>query len=277
MLPPSPPPLPASAVDTYNNLIGQGLTPAQASGVVGNFIQESNVNPNEPGGGIAQWIGGRWTALVAYAQSVGQPANSLTAQLGYLWTELNGPEKASLTALKATTTPAAAATSFQNNFERCRPDAPGLIGCNTPARIANANNVYSQMTGQAPPPGSTGAAGVTGTPPSSTDCAWQVNFPSIGPVGGGGVCLWQAGWSRAALGGLCIVAGGLIAVASVALIVGKEVPIPTPAGIGLNSLMNIGSKPKEPALDVSKSKYPERPANWKGKNLTTGRYMKGAL
>ncbi len=75
----------------YTFFVGKGLTPVQAAGIVGNLIQESNVEagavqPGGPGRGIAQWsVGGRWDTsksdnVVWYAGKEGLASSSLTLQ-----------------------------------------------------------------------------------------------------------------------------------------------------------------------------------------------------
>ena len=58
--------LTANERTAYEFFVSKGLTNFQAAGIVGNLIQESNVDPGAvqsggPGRGIAQWsAGGRW-------------------------------------------------------------------------------------------------------------------------------------------------------------------------------------------------------------------------
>ncbi|HUE26304.1 MAG TPA: phage tail tip lysozyme [Solirubrobacteraceae bacterium] len=108
----------------YSYLTKQGLTAAQAAGVVGNLQQESSLNPAEPGGGLAQWIGSRWSALVAFAGKQGASPDSAALQAEYLWHELTTSERGALTALKKTTTPQQAARVFSEQYER--PSDPQL-------------------------------------------------------------------------------------------------------------------------------------------------------
>jgi hypothetical protein len=63
-----------NAQTVYQDLIGAGLSPAAATGVVGNLVAESGVDPKSvqsggPGRGIAQWsAGGRWDQLLAWVR-----------------------------------------------------------------------------------------------------------------------------------------------------------------------------------------------------------------
>ena len=112
---------------------GKGLSAAQAAGIVGNLQQESGLNPNSPGGGIAQWQGDRWNNLVAFAQQQGGTPNDLKTQLDFLWHELTTTESGSLASLQQTTDAASAAQSFSNHFER-----PGNPMMDNRVKYANA-------------------------------------------------------------------------------------------------------------------------------------------
>lgn len=226
--------LPANALIAFSFFVTRGLTPAQSAGIVGNLMQESNVNPNEPnGGGIAQWTDpGRNAALHSYAISINQPVNSLSAQLNFIWQELNTTYAGTLAALKKTSTPAAAAIVIQNDYELClgsNTSNPNVAnGCNQNNRIAQANNVFQAGTGASPPASSQAAQLLSspgsGSNPGSFQNTCQVGFttPSVIGIGGAQVCLWQYSWTRALGGGLLIAAGGFLAIAGLGLLVGGE-------------------------------------------------------
>lgn len=100
----------------------RGLSKAQAAGIVGNLVQESNVNPRSdqaggPGKGIAQWSSpGRWDSLVQYARTHHTSPWALNTQLWFIWHELpaNGLQE-----LRAAKTVPAATRVFEKKFERC--------------------------------------------------------------------------------------------------------------------------------------------------------------
>lgn len=116
-----------------------GLTPEQAAGPVGNFMQESggphlppDVNQNDTTGappnntglgyGWAQWSGGRKTLFVEYMNSkgfvTGDGRATDAADFGYLLKELDSTGYAStIPELKKQTTPEDAAVSFEATFE----------------------------------------------------------------------------------------------------------------------------------------------------------------
>jgi hypothetical protein len=102
----------------YGYLTKQGLTPAQAAGVIGNLQQESRLDPAAAGGGLAQWIGERWTGLLRFANKQGASPDSAALQAEYLWYELTTTERGALTALKKTTTAQQAARVFSEQYER---------------------------------------------------------------------------------------------------------------------------------------------------------------
>ncbi len=86
------------AIKSYNFFIEKGLSAAQESGIIGNYMREKggetyDFNPNSSGAfeGIAQWDQGRWSALVTYEQSKGRNPRTLLAQLDYTWYEMSRP------------------------------------------------------------------------------------------------------------------------------------------------------------------------------------------
>src|SRR5437763_3994054 len=108
----------------WGDLHAGGLNDTAAAGVMGNMSQESSLNPATPGGGLMQWIGSRWKALVNYAHSQGLDPNSEKAQVGYFFQELNaGNEGITKSGLNGQPSAAAAALYISQKFERPRADA----------------------------------------------------------------------------------------------------------------------------------------------------------
>lgn len=73
-------------------LVNRGLTKEDASAVIGNLIQESNLKTNADGDGgtslgIAQWHKTRKQSLLKYANDYGRDPYSLDTQLDFLLTE----------------------------------------------------------------------------------------------------------------------------------------------------------------------------------------------
>ena len=94
--------------------MNKGLSKAAASGLVGNLMRESNLNPNavNPNGGaygLAQWLGPRQKELFKLYGN--HP--TFDQQLDYIWRELNTTHKKGLQMLKASkTTDDAARNTF---------------------------------------------------------------------------------------------------------------------------------------------------------------------
>lgn len=134
----------------FNFFTNQGLSDIGAAGIIGNWVQENSLNTD--GAGLAQWGGGRFTALQAYAQKAGKPVTDLAVQLGFAWQELTTDFKTTLDGLKAATTAAAAATVFCNTYEETVYSssganvAPGEMDnvVNLRRRIAMANDALQQ-------------------------------------------------------------------------------------------------------------------------------------
>jgi len=126
-----------NAKSAYNYFVGQGYSPVQASGIVGNLQGESGQSLNPAavsagdGGdgsdsiGIAQWNGARAQALKDYAASKGVPWTDLPTQLEFAHSELQGPEGGAYKRLVAAQTPDDAAQAMLA-YERPKDwDKPG--------------------------------------------------------------------------------------------------------------------------------------------------------
>lgn len=144
--------------DTYAFLMSSPLsfTSMQTAGIVGNLLWESGLDykaEQKQGGnakGIAQWEGGRFDNLVAYAASQGKEWNSdLQVQLEFLRKELLGSEKAAYTATRATTTVEEATTVFLQKFERA-----GIPHADK--RLELANEAYARYGSSITVPGGGG-------------------------------------------------------------------------------------------------------------------------
>lgn len=133
-----------TALDTITAYLSSlGLSRAGIAGVEGNLQVESGFNPGasnprEGAIGLAQWEGGRRTALQAYARAHGTSETDLSAQLGYLGQELQGPFAGVLAQLRTATDPGQAAALFDSGFERSSGDARST-------RMANAQAIYGGL------------------------------------------------------------------------------------------------------------------------------------
>ena len=106
----------------YTHYLNRGLPPHVAAGIVGNLIQESNLNPHVKGDegkatGIAQWHPDRFNTLRKWAASQGRNPYDLRTQLDFVIEEPGEGERA-LKKLFETTNPQQAAVVFSNTYER---------------------------------------------------------------------------------------------------------------------------------------------------------------
>lgn len=179
----------------FNFLTGQGLSAAQASGVIGNLEQESGngLNPlaqenrststtpiPNVGFGIAQWTTpSRQQGLEQLAQKESGTPGDLSVQLNYLWQELTTTYANVLQNLKATTNVDDAVNAFVGPDNTAgQPVAPtdevqrsgGYENPGTPImqnRLGYAEAVLAQYGGAA-------GSGSTVTTSSTTGCAGGV-------------------------------------------------------------------------------------------------------
>jgi uncharacterized protein (TIGR02594 family) len=143
-LTPTPVPTPAAAApmaQAVSYFVSQGWTANQAAGLVGNLMQECDlnpaaVNPSSGATGIAQWLGSRLTQLQTYPNW-----QSLQTQLTFVNWELNNSEKLAGDALRQTTTLADATMSVRTQYERC-----GESEANDVNRLAQATIAYGLIT-----------------------------------------------------------------------------------------------------------------------------------
>jgi hypothetical protein len=113
----------AGAGNIFRFFKEQGFTDEQAAAWVGNFTQESGLNPAivQPGGeghGLAQWGHGRFDALVAFAGQHGKPWTDLGTQLAFVMHELHGSEGAAYSRIKGAKTLEAAVDAVGIGYER---------------------------------------------------------------------------------------------------------------------------------------------------------------
>lgn len=113
-------------------------------------------------------------------------------------------------------------------------------------------------------------------------CAIGWTWPSALGVGGGDVCVWHNSWNRAAGGALLIIGGAIVGVVGVTLLIGKTIKLPGPAGMMSQALSSrvptggSGTAQFRQRVRAGEVKYPSRPPNMMGRDLTSGRFMKGA-
>ncbi len=136
----------------------KGLTLAQATGIAGNLMVESRLEPTiiQGGGhatpgtnftptpgvgfGLAQWTtGDRQRGLMEETRRLGVDITDLGGQLSYAWKELSESYSSTLTALKATTDPVDAAVVFHDGYERSADTKAAVVN----NRGGNAQKFYA--------------------------------------------------------------------------------------------------------------------------------------
>jgi hypothetical protein len=186
-----------NARSAFDYFVGQGLSPVQAAGIVGNLQGESGqgLNPgsvNRGDGrdgsdsiGIGQWNSTRAQGLKDYAASKGVPWNDLTTQLEYLHSELKGPESSAYKGLLAAQTPEEAGRAMLA-YERPKDwNVPGAH----PERGQYAARVFAAYGGGGAPasPAAPLSAPLSLAPPQTPIFAQQPQQPQGGQAAGGGI------------------------------------------------------------------------------------------
>jgi len=97
---------------TWNYLIDKGFSKVQTAGIMGNLMQEHRFRTD--GDGLAQWIGGRKSALYSRPYP-----NNIYTQLDFLMEELNGSYSYVKNGIMASDSLIGVVQIFQNQFERC--------------------------------------------------------------------------------------------------------------------------------------------------------------
>jgi hypothetical protein len=183
----------------FNYFVSKGLSDVQSAGIIGNFMQESGMNPKAdqaggPGLGIAQWSNpGRWNNLEKAAATQGTNPSDLSTQLNFVWMELNGTApagdySAALSDLKNQTTVETATTSFELKYEAA--GDPQMQN-----RIDFANAVIGKYGNGGGTPETAAVSGTSAACGSvgSVDCAnFTQSASSLSQVRQNVVCLAQA-------------------------------------------------------------------------------------
>ncbi len=119
------------------------LSPAVASGILGNMQTESGFktnayNPGEGAIGLCQWEGPRRTELERFAASEGKPVTDWHVQVDFMMKELQSSESGAFAKLQSAQSPSEAAAIFDKYYERSS-------GAHRGQRMANAENIHSQI------------------------------------------------------------------------------------------------------------------------------------
>ena len=191
-----------NATIAYSYLVGQGLSPAGAAGIVGNMIEESGVGPERlqgtagnqvttaqqvisqgvvnvgtVGWGIVQWSP---PSQIITGSNPNPNVGTLYYQLSFFFNELTTKYSTVYNQMKVETSAVGAAVDFLNGFEKGSPNA---------LRETNALAIYNFEVNHTPLPQSvlgqivSGAAASVGTPGSG---------PTAGGCGGGTTALTGA-------------------------------------------------------------------------------------
>ncbi len=163
----------------YNFYVSSGYTPVQAAGFVGNYYQESKYDPtlvNSIGAtGLAQWLGGRLTALKNFASGKNKPHTDMQTQLEFSIKELDGSESAAKSSIKAITGSGRSAVEQVTYIIRTQYERPGEHEANDATRIRIALQAFEKYGD------GSGGAVVSSTEPT-TNCN---DGGKIGPEGSG--------------------------------------------------------------------------------------------
>ena len=181
----------------WNYLKAQGLSDAQAAGVMGNIQQESGFNPSAhqtPGAwtnmgtgsnqavGLVQWDGGNRPAMIKAAEAAGltlqdletSSDKNLSFQLQYMWKQMQGTSptgvKNMLAGLQVISSVTAAANYFNLKFESGS-DPPAPQNPAVGIREYNAQQILKKYGGSGGGPGvgsGSGTGGCTTTTPSGS-------------------------------------------------------------------------------------------------------------
>jgi len=89
----------ANIQQAYSIFRGKGSAISSGS-LVGQPAAGVECQSQLPGGGIAQWMGGRWQSLVNFAKQSNRSAKRPRYTTRFLWSELQGSESAGLRALQ---------------------------------------------------------------------------------------------------------------------------------------------------------------------------------
>lgn len=130
--------------EIWNFLKGKGLSNIAVAAVMGNMAQESGlrvdaVNGSSGAYGLCQWLDSRYDGLVNYAAGMGLTPDNISAQLNWLWEELNSTESAGLSVLNSGLDLSQMTSEFCRKFERC-----GTEEANNSNRISEAYRILQK-------------------------------------------------------------------------------------------------------------------------------------
>jgi hypothetical protein len=183
---------PAASVQTMGQdvsyLESQGIPANDAAGIVGNLMQESGLNPIEPGYGLAQWNASWWASASAWISAHGQNPNTTGGQLMYIAANVKddvdgGNFYSGLQSdLSQAGSPQQAAIVWMNDYEQCQGAGPPGSLSFTPGSLCMAENreSYAQQALQAAGGAKGGGTLVSLTPGGACNAA----YPLTGSIKG---------------------------------------------------------------------------------------------
>lgn len=176
-----------NAEKVYNQLIAEGFTPEAASGVIGNLMQESGVDPTKkqygggPGRGIMQWgtgkgSGERYDRLTKWAEKNGKDPLALETQYQYMMMEMR--ERGTYGRLKGIKDVNKATDLFEKEMEQA-----GTPMMENRYKFAqSALKQYGSGTLQPGKPGVAGKPGEQGTPGKPGVSVAETTQPKVEPA-----------------------------------------------------------------------------------------------
>lgn len=154
----------------------KGVPSYLIAGIIGNLSVESGLNPGAPNYregaiGLAQWEGGRRSALQAFARTHGGSETDLNTQLEFLWHEMHTSESAAWNRVRQAGNVREAAALWDQYYERSS-GAARQDRINAALRFANSGHLPGPPLGGGGGGGGSGGGGRGGdfsTDPSRSD------------------------------------------------------------------------------------------------------------
>ena len=184
---------PAQSVQTMGQdtkyLESEGLSAYAAAGIVGNLMQESTLNPTEPGYGVAQWNPGWWALASAWISAHGQNPDTAGGQLMYIAANVlqgvdTGMFYMGLTSdLAHATSAQQAAIVWMNDYEQCSGAGPAGTLTFTPGSLCEADQRESYAAQALKAAGTAHGGGVVLTS-AAADGSCNASFALTGSING---------------------------------------------------------------------------------------------
>ncbi len=185
---------PAQAVQTMGQdakyLESEGLSAYAAAGIVGNLMQESTLNPTEPGYGLAQWNPGWWTLASAWISAYGQNPETAGGQLMYIAANVQDDIDGEMfyqgltSDLAHTTSAQQAAIVWMNDYEQCSGAGPAGSLTFTPGSLCEAEQRQSYAAQALQAAGNAHGAGGVLLTSATAGGSCNASFPLTGNING---------------------------------------------------------------------------------------------